>query len=73
VAENVVKRMDSRQREDDDAVEKAVARSLKRASQRIWDRRPIVETLVCGSERRSSPRRGEGREAAEGTGPRRLA
>ena len=31
---------------DDDAVEQAINRSLKRASQKIWDRRPIVETTV---------------------------
>jgi ribonuclease J len=45
-AEDAIKRMDNRQREDDDAVEAAVARTVKRASQRIWDRKPIVETLV---------------------------
>jgi ribonuclease J len=45
-AEQALKRLDPDRREDDDAVEAAVARSLKKASQRIWDRRPIVETLV---------------------------
>ena len=34
------------QRDDDRAVEQAVGRALKRAAQRIWDRRPAVETLV---------------------------
>jgi ribonuclease J len=27
-------------------VEQAVARVLKKASQQIWDRRPIVETVI---------------------------
>jgi len=27
-------------------VEQAVARALKKASQQIWDRRPIVETII---------------------------
>jgi ribonuclease J len=27
-------------------VEQAVARNLKKLSQQIWDRRPIVETVV---------------------------
>jgi ribonuclease J len=45
-AEDVRQAHGPRQRENDDAVEAAVARSLKRASQRIWDRKPIVETLV---------------------------
>jgi ribonuclease J len=45
-AEEAVLRLDLDRREDDDAVEAAVARTLKKASQRIWDRRPIVETLV---------------------------
>jgi ribonuclease J len=45
-AEDALKRLDPNRREDDEAVEAAVARTLKKASQRIWDRRPIVETLV---------------------------
>ena len=39
--------MKSEARLDDVAVEQAVGRALKKASQRIWDRRrPIVETLI---------------------------
>jgi len=33
-------------RDDDRAVEAAVARALKKASQRIWGRRPVVEAIV---------------------------
>ncbi len=33
-------------RDDDSAVQSAVARSLKRAAQRVWERRPAVETMV---------------------------
>ncbi len=32
--------------EDEIVIEQAVARTLKKASQQIWDRRPIVETVV---------------------------
>ena len=32
--------------EDETVIEQAVARALKKASQNIWDRRPIVETIV---------------------------
>jgi len=45
-AEEAVKRLSGEERDDDDAVEAAIGRALKRASQRIWDRRPIVETTV---------------------------
>jgi ribonuclease J len=45
-AEEVVKRLSSTERDDDIAVEQAISRALKRASQRIWERRPIVETTV---------------------------
>jgi ribonuclease J len=43
-AEDALKRLENR--EDEDAVEAALNRALKKASQRIWDRRPIVETVV---------------------------
>lgn len=33
-------------RDDDTEIEIAIARALKKASQHIWDRRPIVETVV---------------------------
>ena len=45
-AEDAIKRLSGEERDDDDAVEAAIGRALKRASQRIWDRRPIVETTV---------------------------
>ncbi|WP_158916920.1 ribonuclease J [Caulobacter sp. S45] len=45
-AEEAVEELSAEQRADDTAVRKAVARALKRASQRIWERRPVVETLV---------------------------
>lgn len=43
-AEQTLKRLDDR--DDEDAVEAALSRAIKKASQRIWDRRPIVETVV---------------------------
>jgi ribonuclease J len=45
-AEKAFGRLKGPERDDDDAVEAAIARSLKKASQRVWDRRPIVETVV---------------------------
>ena len=45
-AEEAVEELAAEARADDVAVRKAVARALKRSSQRIWDRRPVVETLV---------------------------
>jgi ribonuclease J len=44
--EDTVKRLGSDERDDDDAVEQAISRTLKRASHRIWQRRPIVEATV---------------------------
>jgi len=32
--------------EDDDAVEAAISRAVKKAAHRIWKRRPLVETTV---------------------------
>jgi ribonuclease J len=45
-AEDVLARLKGDDRFDDAAVETAIARALKKASQQIWDRRPIVETVV---------------------------
>jgi ribonuclease J len=45
-AEEVLARLKGEDRFDDTAVEIAIARALKKASQQIWDRRPIVETVV---------------------------
>ncbi len=44
--ERVVEGLKHEERDDDTAIEHAVARRLKKASQRLWDRRPIVETVV---------------------------
>ena len=45
-AEGALKRLDNGARDDDRLVEQAVARVLKKSAQRIWERRPVVETLV---------------------------
>jgi ribonuclease J len=45
-AADALKRLDKADRDDDERVEQAVGRSLKKLSQRIWSRRPVVETLV---------------------------
>ena len=44
--EQVVKSLKGEALEDEMVIEQAVARVLKKASQQIWDRRPIVETIV---------------------------
>lgn len=44
--EQVVRGLKGEALEDDVVVEQAVARALKKASQGVWDRRPIVETIV---------------------------
>jgi ribonuclease J len=45
-AEHALDRLKGDQRDDDDAVETAMSRAVKKASQRIWGRRPVVETTV---------------------------
>jgi ribonuclease J len=45
-AEDAVKRLSAKERADDDTIEQAISRTLKRASHRIWQRRPIVEATV---------------------------
>jgi ribonuclease J len=45
-AENALKNLSREQREDDGSVEQALARVLKKSSQRIWDRRPVVQAVV---------------------------
>lgn len=45
-AEDALARLKGEAREDDRVVEQAIARALKKASQQIWDRRPIVETAI---------------------------
>ncbi|MFC0632319.1 ribonuclease J [Brevundimonas balnearis] len=44
--EQAVRNLKGEALEDELVIEQAVARALKKASQRIWDRRPIVETIV---------------------------
>jgi ribonuclease J len=45
-AENALKRLKGDDRELDEAIETAMSRAVKKASQRIWGRRPVVETTV---------------------------
>jgi ribonuclease J len=45
-AESALERLKGDQRDDDDAIETAMSRAVKKASQRIWGRRPVVETTV---------------------------
>ncbi len=45
-AEQAINSLKPQARVDDMAVEQAVGRVLKKASQQIWDRRPIVETVI---------------------------
>jgi ribonuclease J len=46
IAEDTVRRLAGDDLDEDEAVEQALMRALKRASQRIWGRRPIVEATV---------------------------
>jgi len=46
VAEETLKRLKGEAREDDEAIETAISRAVKKAGQRIWGRRPVVETTV---------------------------
>ena len=45
-AENAVRRLSDDEREQDQLVEQAISRALKRSAFRIWERRPVVETIV---------------------------
>jgi ribonuclease J len=45
-AEDALERLSRDERADDETVRTAVCRAVKKASQRIWDRRPIVEATV---------------------------
>jgi ribonuclease J len=44
--EGVIAKLKGQALEDEVVVEQAVARALKKASQQVWDRRPIVETII---------------------------
>ena len=45
-AERALGGLRGEEREFDDRVEAAISRAVKKASQRIWGRRPVVETTV---------------------------
>ncbi|WP_296599810.1 ribonuclease J [Phenylobacterium sp.] len=45
-AEAAIKRLKGEEKELDDSIETAISRAVKKASQRIWGRRPVVETTV---------------------------
>jgi len=45
-AESAIKRLKGDALELDDSIETAISRAVKKASQRIWGRRPVVETTV---------------------------
>lgn len=45
-AETALKRIKGNDLDMDEAIEKAISRGVKKASQRIWGRRPVVETTV---------------------------
>jgi ribonuclease J len=45
-AEQALARLKGEERELDAAIETAMSRAVKKASQRIWGRRPVVETTV---------------------------
>jgi ribonuclease J len=45
-AEAAVMKLKGAALEDEMVIEQAVSRALKKASQQIWDRRPIVETII---------------------------
>jgi ribonuclease J len=45
-AERALDRLKGPDLDDDDSVEAAMSRAVKKASQRIWGRRPVVETTV---------------------------
>jgi ribonuclease J len=45
-AEAALKKLKGEDRDDDETVEAAIKRVVKKAGQRIWDRRPVVEVTV---------------------------
>jgi ribonuclease J len=45
-AESALKRLKGDDLELDEAIETAMSRAVKKASQRLWGRRPVVETTV---------------------------
>jgi ribonuclease J len=45
-AETALKKLSADDRADDERVEQALSRAVKKAAYRIWERRPVVETTV---------------------------
>jgi ribonuclease J len=45
-AQTALKKLSGADREDDQAVEQALSRAVKKAAYRIWSRRPVVEATV---------------------------
>jgi ribonuclease J len=45
-AEDALEKLSAEARSDDKSVQQAVGRTLKKTAQRIWERRPVVETVV---------------------------
>jgi ribonuclease J len=45
-AETAYKRLDGDAREIDETIESAISRAVKKAAFRIWERKPVVETIV---------------------------
>ncbi|WP_425996053.1 ribonuclease J [Caulobacter sp. DWR1-3-2b1] len=45
-AETAFKRLGGDQKEQDEAIENAISRAVKKAAFRIWERKPVVETTV---------------------------
>ena len=45
-AEQALSKLKGEEREFDAEIETAISRAIRRASQRIWGRRPVVETTV---------------------------
>ena len=46
LAEKAINKLSYEEKEDDLTIEISVARVIKKAAQNIWDRRPLVETIV---------------------------
>jgi ribonuclease J len=45
-AETAYKKLAGDTREQDEAIESAISRAVKKAAFRIWERKPVVETTV---------------------------
>jgi ribonuclease J len=45
-AENAYAKLSNQERGDEDAAEEAISRAVRRAAERIWGKRPVVETVL---------------------------